>query len=141
MMESRNKNLESGGTSYPTYLDPWAPIFCISSHWKPATSVKMNGYPDKINRLLVWIFSIDWYLNWPYSNFITWAIVHKWVLGGVHTDVLILIGTYFYVFWVKLTLKKTIPTLKKSTLPYRGMRVRIHFTMSPCFWQVVYKIE
>ncbi len=30
--------------------------------------------------------SIDWYLNWPYSNFNSWDMVHWQVLGGVHIE-------------------------------------------------------
>ncbi len=69
MMGSCNEILGSGVTSYPTYLDPWVPLFGIFSLWSPATPVKMNGYRTNSHSFCVWIFSIDWYLNWPYSNF------------------------------------------------------------------------
>jgi hypothetical protein len=79
-----SKILGSGGTSYPTYLDPLVPLFGIFSLWRPVTSAKLNGYTRKLNRFFAWIFSIDWYLNWPYSNIFSWFMVHERVLGGAH---------------------------------------------------------
>ncbi len=76
IIESRKKILGSGGTSYPSYREPLVPLLCICSLWRPATSVKMNGYLRKLDRLFVWIFSIDRYLSWPYWTFISWDIVH-----------------------------------------------------------------
>ncbi len=80
MMGSQNKILGSVGTSYPTYLDPWLPLFGIFSLWRSAMSVKMNGYIRWYKGFFVWIFSIDWCLNWPYLNFISWDMVHWEVL-------------------------------------------------------------
>ncbi len=82
-MGSQNKILGSDVTCYPTYLDPWVPLFCIFSLWRPATSVKMNGYLRKLNWLFVWIRSNDWYLNWPNLSFISRDVVHWQVQGGV----------------------------------------------------------
>ncbi len=84
VMGSRNKILGSGVTSYPTYLNPWVPLFGIFSLWRLATFVKMNDYLWKLNRLFLWIFSIDWYLNWPHWTFISWDMVHERVLCGDH---------------------------------------------------------
>ena len=79
-MVSRNKISGSGVTSYPTYLDPLVPIFGVFSLWRPATSVQMNDYARKLNRFFFWIFSIDWYLNWPHWAFISWIMVHEQVV-------------------------------------------------------------
>ncbi len=47
----------------------------------------MNGYSCKLNILYSpWIFSIHWYLNWPYSTYISWDRVHWRVLGTVGFD-------------------------------------------------------
>ncbi len=52
MMGSRNKILGSGGTFYPTYLDPLVSICCIFSLRWSATPVKTNGYLRYLNQLL-----------------------------------------------------------------------------------------
>ncbi len=69
MIGSRNKILGSGDSCYHAYLVPWVLLFGLFSLWRPATSVKMNGYLEKLNWILVWIFSIDWYLNWPHWTY------------------------------------------------------------------------
>jgi hypothetical protein len=51
-MGTRNKIMGSSGTFYPTYLDPLVPLFCIFSLWRPATSIKMNGYLPKTWQVL-----------------------------------------------------------------------------------------
>ncbi len=45
---SRNKILGSGDACYHAYLVPWVPLFGIFSLWRPATSVKTNGYLRKM---------------------------------------------------------------------------------------------
>ncbi len=35
----------------------------------------MNGYLEKLERLGVWMSSIDWCLNWPYWTFISWDVI------------------------------------------------------------------
>ncbi len=112
MMGSRYKILGSGGTSYPTYLGPLVSLLCIFSLWRPATSVKMNGYQSKLNRFFVWIFSIDWYLNWPHWALISWDMVHWQVLGGVYVRglnrkiLLFWFSKPFLVFWVNRPCRK-----------------------------------
>ncbi len=83
MLGFLNKILGSGVTSYPTYLEHIVLVFGIFSLWRPAISVKMNGYLGKINMFFVWIFSIDWYLNWPHWTFIYWDRALCLVLGGI----------------------------------------------------------
>ncbi len=101
------------------YLDPWMPLFCIFSLWRPATSVKMNGYLEKLNRLLVWIFPIDWYVKWPHWTFIYWDMVDRQVLGGVYLrSEKKYFSRFFFRFSGKSTLEKTIPP-KKLTVGFR----------------------
>ncbi len=112
IMGSQNKILGLGVASYPTYLSPLVPLFGISSLWRPATSVKTNGYLRKLNRWCAWIFSIDWYLNWPHSNFIPWDLVHEQVLGGLHLGggivkkIIIFFTNFFLAFWVNRSFRK-----------------------------------
>jgi hypothetical protein len=75
IIESRHKILASGGTFYPTYLDPWVPLFWIFSLLRPATSVKWMTVCEILNRLCARMRYIDWYLNWPYSTLIFWDML------------------------------------------------------------------
>ncbi len=95
-MGSRNNFVRPGCTSYPTYLEPLVHICCICSLWRPATSLQMNCYLTNSYSYFVWMFSIDWYLNWPHSTFISWNMVHKRVLGGVHMG-----GNFFLIAMFK----------------------------------------
>ncbi len=81
---SQNKNLWSGGTSYATYVDP---IFWCFSLLTPLRSVKIHYFLKKISILCVWMRSIEWYFNWPYSTFISWDTVHLLVLYHVGMEV------------------------------------------------------
>ncbi len=105
-----NKILGSGGTSYPTYLDPLMPLFGIFSLWKPATSVKMNGYIRKLNQFFVWILSLDWYLNWPHWIYNFWDMVHwqllsEWCWYGAWFNRFFL-QNFCFAFWVNRPWRK-----------------------------------
>ncbi len=125
IIEYREKILGSGGTSYPSYREPLVPLLCICSLWRPATSVKMNGYLRKLDRLFVWIFSIDRYLSWPYWTFISWDMANWQVLGSV--------GRWEGKSWIdsiKTNLTKKI--LAWLHLSYHGL-TRCVWTKNPSF--------
>ncbi len=110
---SRDKILGSGDSCYHAYLVPWVPLFGIFSLWRTATSVKINGYLKSINMFFVWIFSIDWYLNWPHWTFLSWDMVRWRIQGGVHMgDENFFFSNFFSCFLGKSTSDKTIPPKK-----------------------------
>ncbi len=112
IIESRHKILGPCDACYHAYLVPWVPLFGIFSLWRQATSGKMDGYLTCVNRILVWIFSIDWYLNWPHWTFLSWDVVHWHELGGVHMRggwKKFFFKIFFFAFWVNRSFRKRFP--------------------------------
>ncbi len=130
MIWSRNKILRSGDSCYPAYPDPLVSLFGIFSLWRPATSVKINGYLRWVNQFSAWMFSIDWYLNWPHWTFISWDMVHWHVLGGLgarrirgsknQVSILLL----FFTLWVNRPRRNRFRQKNRgSKLPWWARRV------------------
>ncbi len=100
IMESRNKILGSGSTSCRAYPYPLVALFGIFSLWRPATTVKTNEPPEKINMLCVWMRYIDWYLNWPGRTFISWDMIYLLVPCDVDMVHFFEFQNFFFTFWV-----------------------------------------
>ncbi len=109
--------LRSGGTSYPTYLDPLVPLFGIFSLWRPVTPVKIYCHVRKLDKLFAWMSSIDWYLNWPYATFISWDMVHWLVICHVN-----MIGCFDFWNFFLLFGKKTPKKLDLSALDLQNSK-------------------
>ncbi len=69
----------------PPHLSrPSSASFWPLSHFEgQPRPLKINGDLTNSYSYFVWIFSIDWYLNWPHWTFISWDMLHERILGGV----------------------------------------------------------